>query len=443
VSLPDAPGGFPDEIIMQNVLKHLLMLELTIIMACEVIMAVVIGNTLKSIAKGVSSVLNGSLDQHGYQSFRKALPKVCMYLFTLIYAIMTIIRIIYPVHKVPMKYTWVELLINYQGGFIRRGLLGEILFRLQPVIPSVVVAGILIFCCYCLFTYLVLKLLSDDTPLIVFLFFVFSPGGFLFPVYEPTVFGRKEVFFFLAFALAIFIYINLSDNRVKVCSFLALYTISTLIHEGAIFFAPLAGCLLVFSISEHKKHLRLKVLCPLLFYVFALTLFLVFSVDRNYDTSYIIKSWSPYFPNIDAESALSYLSHGFDTLRIVRHKVVNFNQFTGPFLIDLCLAFLPIILLLIHTNHLEFFRTLRKNEPIFFLFTIASLLAPFVLFIFAVDWGRVIYFISMHTFIFLIALNSFGLVKYKAMPPITSYQWKIQNVFFLYYTLLWRMPHLR
>jgi len=406
-------------------------------------MTVIIGDTLKSIAKGVSAIFKGSLDQREYHSFRKSLPKGCMYLFTLIYAIMTIIRIIYPIHNVPMKYTWAELLINYQGGFIRRGLLGEILFRLQPVIPSVVVAGILIFCGYCLFTYLVLKLLSDDAPLIVFSFFVFSPGGFLFPVYEPTVFGRKEVFFFLAFALVIFAYKNFSDNRVKVCSFIALYTISTLIHEGAIFFAPLARCLLVFSIGEHKKHLRLKVLCPLLFYVFALALFLAFSVDRNYDTSYIIKSWSPYFPNIDAEGALGYLSQGFETLRVVRHKVVNFNQFTGPFLVDFCLAFLPIILLLIHTNHLEFFGTLRRNEPVFFLFTIASLLAPFVLFIFAADWGRVIYFVSMHTFIFLIALNSFGLVEYKATVPITSYQWKIQNVFFLYYALLWRMPHLR
>jgi len=103
---------------------------------------------------------------------------------------------------------------------------------------------------------------------------------------------------------------------------------------------------------------------------------------------------------------------------------------------------LPIILLLMHTNHLEFFRTLRRNEPIFFLFTISSLLAPFVVFLFA-DTGRVIYFISMHTFIFLITLNSFGLVKYKAIPPITSYQWKIQNLFFLYYILLWRMPHIR
>ena len=226
-----------------------------------------------------------------------------------------------------------------------------------------------------------LKLLSDDTPFVVFAFFVFSPASFLFPVYEPSVFGRKEIFFFLAFALTIFIYRKFPSNMVKVCSFLALYTIATLIHEAALFFAPLAGCLLVFSISEHKKHFRLKVLCFLLFYVFALGIFLLFSIDRNYDPSAIIKSWSPYFPNLGTGIAL-VSTKVMKQCSFYWQKAVHFNQFTGPFLRDFCLAFLPIILLLMHTTHLEFFRTLRKNEPLLFAFTIASLLSPLLLFTF-------------------------------------------------------------
>lgn len=411
--------------------------------AYEVIMAVVFCSTLKSLAQSVSAVLSGTLDQHEYQSFRKSLPRGCLYFFAFIYALLTVIRILIPIHKIPIKYTWAELLINYQGGFVRRGLLGEILFRLQPVIPSVVVAGILIFCCYCLFTYLVLKLLSDDTPLVVFAFFVFSPGAFLFPAYEPSIFGRKDIFFLLAFVLAIFAYRKFSTNWAKVCSFLALYTIATLIHEAAIFFAPLAACLLVFSIDDQKKHFRLKVLCLLLFYFFILGTFLLLSIDRNYDPSAIIKSWSPYFPNVGTGIAFSFLNKGSEITLNVWHKAVQVNQFTGPFLVDFSLALLPVILLLIHTTHLEFFGALMRKEPLLFAFTIASLLAPLALFCFVLDWGRVIYFISMHTFIFLIALTAFGLVKYKEIPQVTSYQWKINNLLFLYYALVWRMPNLR
>ncbi len=407
-------------------------------------MAVVFRSTLKGIVHGVSAVLSGSLDQHEYQVFRKSLPSGCLYFFTFLYVLLTIIRIFIPIHKIPIKYTWAELLINYQGGFVRRGLLGEILFRLQPVIPSVVLAGILIFCCYCLFTYLVLKLFSDDAPLVVFAFFVFSPAALLFPAYEPSIFGRKELFFFLAFVLAIFAFRKFSDIGVKVFLFLALYTIATLIHEAAIFFAPLAACLLVFSIHEQKKHYRLKVLCSLFLYFCALGIFLLLNIDRNFDSSAIIKSWNPYFPNIGTGIALSFLNKGYETAgQLIWSKAVQFNQFTGPFMVDFCLAFLPVILLLIHTTHLEFFRTLKRDEPLIFVFTIASLLAPLALFGFLLDWGRAIYFISMHTFIFLIALNSFGLVEYKAIPPVTSYQWKIYNLFFLYYVLLWRMPNLR
>jgi hypothetical protein len=36
----------------------------------------------------------------------------------------------------PLSYTWTELMINYQGGFVRRGLLGELAFQLNPFIEA-------------------------------------------------------------------------------------------------------------------------------------------------------------------------------------------------------------------------------------------------------------------------------------------------------------------
>lgn len=401
-----------------------------------------LGGTLKNIVKGGAAVISGSLEQHEYQSFRESLSKGCMYLFSFIYVLFTLIRITLPIHHLPIKYTWAELLINYQAGFVRRGLLGEILFRLQPVIPSVVTASVLIFACYCMFTYLVLKLLRD-APLVVFAFFVFSPAGFLFPVYDPAIFGRKEIFFFLAFALTIFTCRRFSDHRIKVCSFVLLYTIATLVHEAAMFFAPLAACTLVFSMDERNER-RVTVLCSLLFYIFAIGVFLLLSIDPNYDPTGIIRSWNPYFPFIGTGSALTYLDKSWlEILVMVKNRVADFNRFTLPYMADFCLAFLPVIVLLIHTTLLEFFSTLRKKEPFLFMLSTAALLAQFVLLCSMLDWGRTIYFISMHTFIFLISLVNFGLAEYKATPPISRYQWKMYTVFFLYYTLLWRMPHLR
>ena len=405
-------------------------------------MAVVFSSTLKTIVKGGAAVFNGNPEQCEYLSFRESLTKGCLYLFGFIYALTTIIRIAVPIHKLPIKYTWAELLINYQGGFVRRGLLGEVLFLLQPVIPSAAAACILIFFSYCLFTYLVLKLVSD-APLVVFSFFVFSPAAFLFPIRDPAVFGRKEIFFFLAFALTVVICKKYSDYRVKAASFLVLYTIAALIHEAAVFFAPLAACIVVFSMRECEGRLRLRTICCLLFYVFLLCCILYFSVNPNFDPAGIIRSWSPYYPNIDTGSALNFLNKGLDITAITRQKAASFNQFSGPYLVDFCLALLPIFLLLMHTDHLKFFRILKNNDPILFALTITSVLSPFVLFCFLLDWGRGIYFFSMHVFIFLVALTSFGLVKYRPVPPVSKYQWKIYTVFFLYYALLWKMPHMR
>ena len=38
------------------------------------------------------------------------------------------------INEFPQKYVFTEWLINYQGGFIRRGLLGELIFNLSTAL---------------------------------------------------------------------------------------------------------------------------------------------------------------------------------------------------------------------------------------------------------------------------------------------------------------------
>ncbi len=403
----------------------------------------VFGGTFKSVIENAAALLKGlPLEDREYWGFHKSLARICLLFFTSLYTVETIKMIIIPVFRDHITWTWLDLLINYQTGFVRRGLLGEILFQLQPIIPSFVVAAVFIFCSYLLFTHLVIKFLND-TPLLVFLFFIFSPGSLLFPIYGDSVFGRKEIFALCAFALSLSIYTKELACKWKVCIFLALYTIATLIHECALFFAPLAACLLIYSIDTHNKRFRSYLLCALYVYFILLGCLLIFSINYNCDQSRIALSWSPYFHNIDPKAYSMYLDKGLGTvLAETKRKAINFNAFTGPFLIDFCWAVLPIILLLLHTTHVEFFRTLRKNEPLLFFSTIISLLIPFFLFCFQ-DWGRWIYLIAVQTFLFLIMLNNFGLVAYRRISPITGDQWRIYIVFLLYYAILWGMPHIR
>src|SRR4029079_1959497 len=48
----------------------------------------------------------------------------------------------------PVGYSWSEMLINYQGGLLRRGLVGELAYRVNPAIPARLFVTGLLYCSY-------------------------------------------------------------------------------------------------------------------------------------------------------------------------------------------------------------------------------------------------------------------------------------------------------
>ena len=91
-----------------------------------------------------------------------------------------------------------DWLINYQGGFVRRGLIGEILYLISkvtgisPVVYLVALQGA-IFSVYFYFSW---RLLKEKEDLVKYSFLIFSP--FLFTYAINTVAGgyRKEIIYF-------------------------------------------------------------------------------------------------------------------------------------------------------------------------------------------------------------------------------------------------------
>jgi hypothetical protein len=178
-------------------------------------------------------------------------------------------------------------------------------------------------------------------------------------------------------------------------------------------------------------------------YVFALGCFLLLSVNLNYDAYGIVNSWEPHFHITELPRAMTYLNKGLGIFYAqTTGRIVHLNSFTIPYLIDLCSACVPLLLLVLHGAYAEFPRNLRKSEPLIFAAVIGSLLVPFSLFFFQ-DWGRWIHLITLHTFIFLVMLNNLGMVAYKAIPPPSKYYLAMYSILFVFYTMSWRMPHSR
>src|SRR5690242_14286034 len=50
--------------------------------------------------------------------------------------------------RFPVDFTWAEILLNYQTGFVRRGLLGEIYFQLDELAPVRTLAPVVVVIVY-------------------------------------------------------------------------------------------------------------------------------------------------------------------------------------------------------------------------------------------------------------------------------------------------------
>ena len=128
-----------------------------------------------------------------------------------------ILSIFFLYHKFnyPTDWSTSEWLINYQGGFTRRGLIGEFLIQVNQFLDFkmrnlVFFFEIILLTTYYLYVINFFKKV-EFSPLLILI--IFSPLGFLFPVVEAEAIARKEI---LLFCLYIFYLSSLLKDNKKV-----------------------------------------------------------------------------------------------------------------------------------------------------------------------------------------------------------------------------------
>ena len=154
---------------------------------------------------------------------------------------------LYSKHEVGNDTSISEWLINYQGGFTRRGLGGEInifissLFSLS-LRDSIFFLQITIHTIYVIFVLIYLKDLKLN---ILQIFAFFSPIFLLYPISEIESLGRKETLISLSFVSVLI----LSEKKIKplfINLFVGLtFPILCLIWEQVIIFAPFFAIVLI------------------------------------------------------------------------------------------------------------------------------------------------------------------------------------------------------
>ena len=150
-----------------------------------------------------------------------------------------------------------EWVINYQGGFVRRGLIGEIIYQI-----SIFFELNLRFCflilqssVYLIYYYFVYHLFKDIKTHYFIILAIFSPIFLIFPISELEAIGRKEIMIFLSLILLIDLYFKYRNNNIILFCSSIIYPILLLTFEASLFYS-FFFYFINFNYNEKNKFLK-------------------------------------------------------------------------------------------------------------------------------------------------------------------------------------------
>jgi hypothetical protein len=299
----------------------------------------------------------------------------------------------------PMRYTWSELLINYQGGICRRGLLGEVAYHLQDFVRAdyfLIVTQVSLY-----LVFLALLLFSQKKFNYAFLLFLFSPATIVFPVTNFPAFARKDIEILFVFLLALLLVKKCKPSKILTALLILLYLGAGLIVESSIFYFPLAFSAMMVKEAPTSSAIQLKRWALAILFMSFFILLMTWLKTLNPDPSTgIVASWSYYYQNVGVikHNALGFLKMSLsDAVSHTIQYVLKPKVILG-YSVASMLANIPLLYFLSQN-------IIRFSSGIVTAGVICSFLVMLGSFIFMADWGRCIYLMTTHSFLFFLFVS--------------------------------------
>ena len=201
-----------------------------------------------------------------------------IFLGYLIFLIFFITFFLTAVHNSPVNNSMAEWIINYQGGFTRRGFLGEFIFQLSQFFEfqlrkSFLVMQILIYFAYFYCIYIFFSKIKYNY---LFTLAILSPLFFVFSLTELEALGRKDILMFLVFIINFIIYDKFKNLNYNYLYFFLSFPIVFLTHE--IYIIYICYFLAFFIILE--KNINLFFIFKIIS-IFIIVLFFLYLITNN------------------------------------------------------------------------------------------------------------------------------------------------------------------
>jgi len=224
------------------------------------------------------------------------------------------------------SWTIGEWLINYQGGFVRRGLSGEVIYFLSNTLK---ISPIFFIWFICNFSYfLLIKLIFNEAKGKVSKLFLLSPGVFLAPIVGDFL-VRKDIVLMTFFFIILRICKSKNPNIFKLN---ILNILGILIHESfAIYTLPIQVIILTMQktdVKSRNKILFFNILPSIL--IFTLCFIFKGSSDQamTIHKSWINKSYLFPYETINSEIPLGAINAiGWEMNKVIELFLISIRNF--------------------------------------------------------------------------------------------------------------------
>lgn len=352
-------------------------------------------------------------------------------------------------HQVRFRegYNIGEWLINYEGGFVRRGFIGECLYLLAhltgvtPVIYLVILQGA-IFAVYFYFSWKILKGKSD---LVKYAFLIFSPFLFTFAINSQAGGYRKEIIYFAVLSFVTYAYSSFEKNKFEriFAVVLLFYPFVILTDELGLIVIPFLFGLYWEKVRPNYSNLNtiLSLIVALLFINFMVFcgIILYHQASKNQINAILNSLRAEGVPPLKGGGidALGWSTK--ENLKGTIHSIIYGHYLVYyPILIALC--FLSFIPLSSQLKDLFKFRAIAVG-----LLLSAVVLMP--VYIIANDWGRWTYIFIVEIFMAILAKDEGCDQKADLLPSIKWKKMRVPSFAFLILALIsyasfWYLPHM-
>ena len=344
------------------------------------------------------------------------------------------------------SYAFNELFINYQAGFIRRGLLGEIFWQINKLflLKPLIFFSYFFLILYLIQIYLFAKLFREYSNFYYIYIIIFlSPALILFPIYDVNLYFIKDVLVKLTILYHAYIIVrnkNNKDNKVYIKNLkfilIPFLTIVMLVHEFQVLFLSIHFLLSISFMKSKNEIIKILKLYTILIIPIILILIFIGDSAQYENLNSILKIFE--IDNVHSQLAGGFYKTigGFYKWHFYYFSYKDFIQLLLSLFLGVGIFFL-FFNLLIKEKVLAFKNKYQKYYIYFFI-------PPLLCFLLALDHGRNISLVATHLVVFFSVLTldkeKLKIIKNKLDDDFFKKFLLIILVFF--YIFLWRLDQM-